>query len=768
MADICPNVARTAVSDGILPLPELLAPAGSPEALQAAVAAGADAVYFGGGLFHARQFAQNFDDQQLKEAIRFCAFHGVKSHIVLNTLIDARQMDQALHRAAFLYEAGADALIVADLGLASLIHRTFPDFALHASTQLSGQQVAAAEMLSKVGFSRMVCAREASADDLRYLCQHAPIEIEMFIHGALCVSLSGQCLFSAMLDGARSGNCGTCAQPCRLSYQYTSPFCKESVYHTYAGAHKEERNHRNSVQKGPDASRRATTGELLSLKDLCLAKHITRILSLGVRSLKIEGRMKSPAYVYAVTKCYRMLLDERRDADVHEVENLASLFSRSGFTDGYFTGKINRTMCGVRTEQDKQNTVVAEKQAINEYRRVLQNGGKKHAVWIHVTLQPQKPATMEMRCGTVQITVCGDIVQTAQQTPLRKADVEKQMQKLGGTPFACDQIEVTLHGACRLPVAALNALRRTGTEALYQAILTAHDPHRVAGKEPLTDLRYHRDENPVETTAVVQQRAQRVGCFFSLEQMTTETACRFDRLYIPLEQFCADPAGANAYGVTGVILPPFAFDTQVSHVRQMMQTAARAGARMALCGVPGHALLASEAGLEVHGSYRCNVYNPYSADVLKEMQFTRVCVSPELCVAQIRDLQISLPKGAVVYGRLPLMTLRRCLLHDAPGGCAKCRAATYAALRDRTGTCFPILPMFGHANLLCNALPFYMADRPQDLLQMDCDDHYFLFLTETQREVSAVLDSWERGAPAPFAARRLPRAHKKSVFKTAN
>ena len=217
-------------------------------------------------------------------------------------------------------------------------------------------------MLSKVGFSRMVCARGWHLPMICVTCVNMrPLKLKCLSMARMCVSLSGQCLFSAMLDGARSGNCGTCASLVVSLTNIPPLFARESMYHTYAGAHKEERNHRNSVQKGADDSRRATTGELLSLKDLCLAKHITRILSLGVRSLKIEGRMKSPAYVYAVTKCYRMLLDERRDADVHEVEKLASLFSRSGFTDGYFTGKINRTMCGVRTEQDKQNTVVAEK-----------------------------------------------------------------------------------------------------------------------------------------------------------------------------------------------------------------------------------------------------------------------------------------------------------------------------------------------------------------------------------------------------------------------
>jgi len=296
--------------------PELLVPAGSPEALDAAINAGADAIYFGGTLFNARMNAANFDDAAVCRAAEKCRANNVRSYITFNTLILDRELDAALKYAEFLYSAGVDALILADRGLAALIHDEMPDFELHASTQMSGHNTDAAKYLAGAGFSRMVCAREMSFESISKLVADSPIEIEMFVHGAHCVSHSGQCLMSSVIGG-RSGNRGECAQPCRLGYNGSFP---------------------------------------LSLKDMCLAGHITEITSSGVASLKIEGRMKSPSYVYGVASIYRKLLDEDRNAEPRDIKKLAELFSRGGFTDGYFTHKISDSMLGVRSENDKSAT----------------------------------------------------------------------------------------------------------------------------------------------------------------------------------------------------------------------------------------------------------------------------------------------------------------------------------------------------------------------------------------------------------------------------
>lgn len=296
--------------------PELLAPAGSFETLESAILAGADAVYLGGKLYNARMNAKNFDSEAMKRAVELCHNNGVKLYVTLNTLIYDKCFKDALKYAEELYKDGVDALITADVGFSRKLHEYIPDFELHGSTQMTGHNIDSAEYLANMGFSRMVCAREMSKKNITELVEKSPIEIEMFIHGAMCVCQSGQCLMSSFIGG-RSGNRGECAQPCRLPYNNSYP---------------------------------------ISLKDMCLAEHVTELIDMGVSSLKIEGRMKSPDYVYSVVSTYRRLLDEGRNASKKEVERLASVFSRGGFSDGYFVGKIDNGMLGVRSSDDKEAT----------------------------------------------------------------------------------------------------------------------------------------------------------------------------------------------------------------------------------------------------------------------------------------------------------------------------------------------------------------------------------------------------------------------------
>ena len=299
-------------------LPELLAPAGSPEALTAAIRAGADAVYMGASGFNARIGAANFTPESLKYEIARAHEAGVRIYLTLNTLVYDREIGDMLKTAEAAYLAGADALIVADLGVASILRRTFPDFPLHASTQMSGHTLEQAKLLAGLGFERMVIARETSRENLELVCRESPIEIEAFVHGALCVCHSGQCLFSSIVGG-RSGNRGLCAQPCRLPY---------------------------SDAKGGKSYP-------LSLKDLSLAPHLPELIEMGVSSLKVEGRMKPPEYVAGVISIWRRLLDEGRGANAEEMRRLAEIFSRQGFTDGYYVNNIGKNMLGIRTEGDK-------------------------------------------------------------------------------------------------------------------------------------------------------------------------------------------------------------------------------------------------------------------------------------------------------------------------------------------------------------------------------------------------------------------------------
>ncbi len=308
-------------------LPELLAPAGSPEALSAAIRSGADAVYMGASGFNARIGAANFTPESLKYEIARAHDAGVRIYLTLNTLIYDREITDMLKTAEAAYLAGADALIVADLGAASILRRTFPDLPLHASTQMSGHNLDAAREMHRLGFERMVIARETSRENMELICRESPIEIEAFVHGALCVCHSGQCLFSSIVGG-RSGNRGLCAQPCRLPYE---------------------------GKKYP-----------LSLKDLSLAEHLPDLIKMGVSSLKVEGRMKPPEYVAGVISIWRRLLDESRGATPDEMRRLAEIFSRQGFTDGYYVSKIGKNMLGVRTEGDKARS--AAQKNTDEYK----------------------------------------------------------------------------------------------------------------------------------------------------------------------------------------------------------------------------------------------------------------------------------------------------------------------------------------------------------------------------------------------------------------
>ena len=305
------------------PYTELLSPAGSPQALDAAIKGGCDAVYFGGKAFNARINAKNFSNDDVLRSVEKCHAKNVRAYVTFNTLALDRELPEALEYAYFLYKAGVDALIITDLGLASQIRKYLPDFELHASTQCSAHNSYAASFLAKHGFSRMVTSRESSKETLKTLVERSPVEIEAFVHGAMCVCQSGQCLMSSFIGG-RSGNRGECAQPCRLPYNGSYP---------------------------------------LSLKDMCLASHVTELSDMGIASLKIEGRMKSPEYVYSVTSVYRRLIDEHRNASSREIDRMAAVFSRDGFSDGYYTGKINNGMLGVRSEEGKKaSSAVSVKQ----------------------------------------------------------------------------------------------------------------------------------------------------------------------------------------------------------------------------------------------------------------------------------------------------------------------------------------------------------------------------------------------------------------------
>lgn len=660
-------------------LPELLCPAGDMKSLKAAIEGGADAVYFGGAGFNARMNAQNFGADEMREAIKLAHAFGVKAYITQNTLCYDREMTAYLSAAESAILAGADALIVADMGGAAEIKKRFPDCELHASTQMSGHNVAAAKMLAELGFSRMVLARELPYEDIKYFTENSPIEAEVFIHGALCVCHSGQCLFSSVVGG-RSGNRGECAQPCRLPYSGTYP---------------------------------------LSLKDSCLAMHIRELVECRVSSLKIEGRMKSPEYVRDVAKIYRRLLDENRDATKSEMNELAEIFSRGGFTDGYFTGKIDRNMLGVRSESDKQGTRALE---------AFDDLTKRIGVKLEVKILRGKPCVMTISSHDRSVEYVSDIVpMDALNAPLTYDIVKKQLTKLGATFYAAEDFALELDEGLMIPVSQLNRLRREAVEKFERS----ETEKEIIKKETEPD-------KPVGRSIKM-----RTAVFRSVSQISQNALDYFDIIFLPLDRYDK--------GVNGVALPPVIFDSEREEVEEMLASAKSEGAEYALVGNLGHIGLAKKFGFKLCGDFRLNIFNNSSAAKSEKLGFEMFVVSPELGLPQTRD--IGGAKSVTVYGRLPLMLLEKCVGKEL-GGCEKCESGK-VLLKDRRGISFPVLREWKHRSVVYNSLPTSMSDKAELLEKNKIFGRHFIFTTETAEECDSVIAAFKQGRALGCPVRRI-------------
>ena len=393
--------------------PELLAPAGSPESLAAALSAGADAVYFGAHSFNARKNANNFTEDELKQAVRDCRLYGVKTNIVLNTQLYGNELAPAIALTEQLLSFGADAFIVADIGLAKELLRIFPGIELHASTQCTGQNALSAKALAEIGFKRMVAPRELPLRDIQTLCKNSPIETETFIHGALCVSHSGQCLMSSIIGG-RSGNRGECAQPCRLDFRFG------------------EKDH------------------ALSLKDMSHIEYIRELASAGVCSFKIEGRMKRPEYVSAVVSACKKSLNDTYTSLVRK--DLSDLFSRSGFTDGYYNDELGREMFGFR---EKENVQSATKELLSKYASLYEKEQPRFGVHFNFSGKIGEKAILTATCNGQTVSVESEMLCEAPiNRPISIERIHDALNKCGGTQFTAENVEIKGEVDYSLPVSA--------------------------------------------------------------------------------------------------------------------------------------------------------------------------------------------------------------------------------------------------------------------------------------------------------------------------
>ena len=669
-------------------LPELLAPAGDRGALLAAVAAGADAVYVGGKSFGARAFAKNFDIAELEDAVEYCHLHGVKLYVTVNTLVFDREMDELVAYARELWRIGVDAIITADLGAIRAIRAALPELEIHASTQMSVHSTDGAIAAEAVGCSRVVPARELSLENIKRMVNDAPTEVEVFLHGALCVCHSGQCLMSSMVGG-RSGNRGECAQPCRLPYN------------------------------GGRA--------VLSLRDLSYADHVTELIESGVASLKIEGRMKSPDYVYTVVSTYRALLDEHRNATAKENDRLAKVFSRGGFTDGYLTGKTKDGMTGVRSRRDKENSREIEDRTF-EPQRV--------SVRASVEIKLGAPSKMTLTSGTRTVTVFGAEPVAAINAPLDSDGVKARLSKMGNTYLSLmpEDIDLALDDGVNLAPSALNALRRDAASALQSC------------KREMPTSATPCNENKGKTPTKKRKSAvfYDPSAYFGALKRRPELISGLDMVFLPLVKLSEIDTPTN-----GVYLPPIVFDTEWERIEPLLADAKARGVKYALVGNIGHIAPVRRAGLIPVGDFRLNVTNGLALAEYSELGVDEMILSAELTAPMARDIG----GGVITCGRIPLMITERCFIRDV-ADCDRC-AQSSVTLTDRTGARFPMRREWEHRTLIFSSTITYMGDKREELRRAGLPWEHFIFSSESADEIVDILTRYNKGAPLSGAVRRI-------------
>ncbi len=676
---------------------ELLAPAGSMEALRAAVQNGANAVYLGCGAYNARQGAKNFTPQTLVEAVKYCHVRGVQVHLTLNTLVSDKETEEVCTLIRQAAQSGVDAFLVQDLGVVQLCQQIAPDIPIHGSTQMTVHSLPGVQLCAAWGLSRVVLSRELSREEIRYITANSPIEIEVFGHGALCMSYSGQCYLSAAIGG-RSGNRGRCAQPCRQSYGYGR----------YQNLHP------------------------LSLKDSCLVHYVKALEEMGVASLKLEGRMKRPEYVAAVTGVYRQALDTGY-VTREMMETLHTAFNRQGFTDGYYQGRTGEDMFGYR---DERSDNPAWLKALRQTYEGVENG------LVPITLQ----ATVRQDLFTLTATdpdghTCtleGVHPEVARNMPLTREQLTARLEKTGGTPYRCVQVHCMLEPGLSLSAAAINALRR---DVLNQ--LTALRARRVAPKlgRPKRLPRFSGARELPVMTAQVTSREQITGRLLKMKPAV---------LYVPLHILAEDPALCESLikqTKVCAVLPRIVHDGELPKLKSAMMTVRAQGVREALVGNLGLLIPVRECGLRARGDFGLNIYSSGAMQVARDLELRSACLSFEMTLPQIRDVSKAVPGELLVYGRLPLMVTENCLIRGRNGQCT-CHLASLK-LTDKTGADFPVIKDGNSCrSVLLNGKKLNWLDRREDLNRLGLWAVRLYFTTENPQEVDQVLASWQR--PTPF------------------
>ena len=651
-------------------LPEILAPVGGEEQLLAAVRCGADAVYLGPKDFNARRNAANFDEEALCRAARYCRTRGVKLYVTVNTLILDGEMPALEETAETVARAGADGVILQDMAAAELFRRRYPGLLRVASTQTAVHNADGARFLEDAGFQSFVLARELTLEEMAAVCSAVRIPAEAFVHGAHCMCVSGMCTLSAMLGG-RSGNRGLCAQPCRLDWR-----CG-------AGDH------------------------VLSLKDMSLLDHIPALRDAGVASLKIEGRMKRPEYVAAAVTACR----EAREGRAYDGETLRAVFSRSGFTDGYLTGRRGASMFGYRTKEDVTDAESVLKGLRDLYR------GERQSIPLDMTFVLRRDgASLTVTDGRHTAAAASPAPEPARSRALDRSDAEKSVTKTGGTQYYVNRLETDIAPGLWLPAAALNAMRREALERLDDLRAAAPAVER-GGAMPAAPARV-RVKGPSPLWAR----------FFRAEQMPEESSP--ERVILPLSEIT--PALLEQLGECLVgELPALCFPEDETDLEKRVSCLREAGLRELWTDNIYGIALGRRLGLAVRGGFGLNVTNTRAAAFYGEQGLRSLTASFELPMGAVRDLGGGIPCGLAAYGYLPLMRFRNCPVR-VNRGCAACGGE--GTVTDRRGVGFHVECGEKRFASLLNSVPLSIAGRDDP-----CDFRLLWFTRESRETCGRVL-----------------------------
>ena len=610
--------------------PEILAPAGSMETLRAALRAGADAVYIGGKRFSARSSAANFDIDEIAEAAQLCHKYGAKLDLAVNTIIsddEAAEFCEYIKNAA---KCGIDAFIVQDWGCAELIRKCVPDAVIHGSTQMSVHTAAGASLLRELGYTRVVPARELDRKTISRICG-VDIETEIFVHGALCMSVSGQCYMSAMI-GSRSANRGCCGQACRLPFSAVGNKNKAA----------------------------------LSLKDLSLLPKAQELTEMGVDSFKIEGRMKRPEYVASAVH----ELKKAVDGGAPDMKLLRGVFSRSGFTDGYFTGE-RQDMFGVREKDD----VISAHELIPQIHELYRFERKTFTADFHAVIKSGQPVGITAVCGDISASVSGELPEKALNRPTDADMLTKQLSKLGDTVFSFGKLTADIDEGLIVPASKLNELRREVMEKLTNRVIEKNTPlYTISDYSPAVEAHIQpstSEELPLRT-------------FCRTREQVLAAAELSEYVIVPIELLNEEILGG--VDTEKMIVSPPRFIVDEDKLTKKLEELKSKGINRLYCHTPDCIAFGRALGMKLHGSFTLNVYNSYSVEYLRELRLEDCIISIEATLPQIAKVSALMPLGAVVYGRLPLMLTRNCPIKNEVG-CENCTKK----LTDRTGRDLPVV-----------------------------------------------------------------------------